>query len=210
MNVLKGHCPMCSGNVTGNDSLKFYCRRCNIMFEKKHLTKQKQNICMKGVGLFIGRFQPFHNGHLWAVKELLKECDGIIIGIGSSGKNNTRIDPFTFEERKAMMEETLKEHNVHHYEIKAIPDINNDKLWAQHVKSIVGEYNFVYTGSELTKNLFLMEGDAVIELPRHEEISATEIRLRIAKGLKYQHLLPRGTQRALQQMKGIERIKSLE
>ena len=34
--------------------------------------------------LFIGRFQPFHKAHLSDVKLALKECDKIIIAIGSS------------------------------------------------------------------------------------------------------------------------------
>ena len=109
MKVIKGSCPLCNGNVTGNDSLKYYCRRCNMFFEKQHLLKEKKNICLSGTGLFIGRFQPFHKGHLWAVREILKECDSIIIGVGSSNKQNTTTDPFTFEERKSMIEETFKD-----------------------------------------------------------------------------------------------------
>lgn len=207
MQVLQGHCPLCSGNVTGNDALKYYCKRCNIFFDKKHLLKESKNICTRGTGLFIGRFQPFHNGHLWAIKEILKECDHITVAIGSSEKKNTKIDPFSYEERKAMIEATLKDYNITHYTIVPVPDINNDTLWPGHVKKLVGLFDFVYTGSELTKKLFLMEGAAVIELPRHEGISATEIRLRISKGLKYDDLIPKGTIQVLQQMNGVERLR---
>ena len=55
------------------------------------------------VGLYIGRFQPFHMGHLSIVKRALKECDTLVIAIGSSQENRTKKNPFTFEERKAFI-----------------------------------------------------------------------------------------------------------
>ena len=45
-------------------------------------------------GLFIGRFQPFHNGHLQDIKNALKEVDELIIAIGSSQHFNTKENPF--------------------------------------------------------------------------------------------------------------------
>ena len=36
------------------------------------------------VGLYIGRFQPFHNGHLSVVREALKHCNNLIIVVGSA------------------------------------------------------------------------------------------------------------------------------
>ncbi|HDM88409.1 MAG TPA: nicotinamide-nucleotide adenylyltransferase, partial [Candidatus Bathyarchaeota archaeon] len=40
-------------------------------------------------GLFIGRFQPPHLGHLHAIKQALEECDELIIVIGSSQYSHT-------------------------------------------------------------------------------------------------------------------------
>jgi len=40
--------------------------------------------------LIIGRFQPFHLGHLLLIKEAAKEADIIVIGIGSSQESRTR------------------------------------------------------------------------------------------------------------------------
>ncbi|MEM2803284.1 MAG: adenylyltransferase/cytidyltransferase family protein, partial [Nitrososphaerota archaeon] len=31
--------------------------------------------------VFIGRFQPFHLGHLEAVKQILQECNELIIAV---------------------------------------------------------------------------------------------------------------------------------
>ncbi len=49
--------------------------------------------------LLIGRFQPFHNGHLEVVKTISKKCDRMIIGIGSAQLSHTFENPFTAGER---------------------------------------------------------------------------------------------------------------
>ena len=48
--------------------------------------------------LFIGRFQPFHSGHVDAIKQISEK--EIIIGIGSSQYSGTDDNPYSFEERK--------------------------------------------------------------------------------------------------------------
>lgn len=55
--------------------------------------------------LFIGRFQPFHSGHLDAIKQISE--DEIIIGVGSSQYSGTEDNPHSFEERKKMIERSL-------------------------------------------------------------------------------------------------------
>jgi len=61
--------------------------------------------------LFIGRFQPFHNAHLIDIKNVLKDVDEVIIAIGSSQEKNTLENPFSYNERKQMMN-TLKKHKI--------------------------------------------------------------------------------------------------
>ena len=57
--------------------------------------------------LFIGRFQPFHKGHLKVIKDIIKKDYRVIIGIGSSQYSHTVDNPFTSDERKKMIQETL-------------------------------------------------------------------------------------------------------
>jgi len=45
-------------------------------------------------GLIIGRFQPFHKGHLHAIEHALKEVDELIIAVGSSQYVNTEDNPW--------------------------------------------------------------------------------------------------------------------
>ena len=78
--------------------------------------------------LLIGRFQPFHKGHLQAIKKILKEANEVVIVIGSSQFKNTVENPFSAEERLEMIRQALKEEMISRYQVFKVPDINNDDL----------------------------------------------------------------------------------
>ncbi|MFA6427070.1 MAG: quinolinate synthase NadA [Candidatus Magasanikbacteria bacterium] len=123
--------------------------------------------------LFIGRFQPFHLGHLDALKQITE--DEIIIGVGSSQYSRTDENPWAFEERKQMIEQSLANEHFN-YSITAIPDIHDEKNWVDHVKKIVGDFAVVYTGNDVVKKLFKEKGYRVKEVGVKVKISGTEIR----------------------------------
>ncbi|HDH28034.1 MAG TPA: nicotinamide-nucleotide adenylyltransferase, partial [Euryarchaeota archaeon] len=49
--------------------------------------------------LLIGRFQPFHKGHLAVIKKILSEADELIIVVGSSQHRGAVENPFSADER---------------------------------------------------------------------------------------------------------------
>ena len=53
--------------------------------------------------LFVGRFQPFHNGHIHAIGEILEESDELIIVVGSAQMSHEPDNPFTAGERLEMI-----------------------------------------------------------------------------------------------------------
>lgn len=53
--------------------------------------------------VFIGRFQPFHDGHKMVVETALKLAEKVIIGVGSSYQPRTIKNPWTFLDRAAMI-----------------------------------------------------------------------------------------------------------
>ena len=55
------------------------------------------------IGFLIGRFQPFHLGHLEAIKFALSKVEHLHVGIGSSNKSHEKRNPFTADERKKMI-----------------------------------------------------------------------------------------------------------
>ena len=54
-------------------------------------------------GVFIGRFQPLHIGHEFVVRQALSQVDHLIILVGSANVARDVRNPFTFEERQAMI-----------------------------------------------------------------------------------------------------------
>jgi len=159
--------------------------------------------------LFIGRFQPFHRAHLADIKLILKECDKVIIAIGSSQESLTKENPFSYEEREKMIEETLKAHKIFDYDIIPVPDVNDDEEWVDHVKKIVPEFDVVYTGNELTEKLFKEKNIKVRKIELIHNINATEIRKRILYGNDWKELVPEEISEYIEKIEGIDRIKSI-
>jgi cytidyltransferase-like protein len=55
------------------------------------------------VGVFIGRMQPPHAGHISVIKKMIKENDEVIILFGSSLSVRDFKNPFTWRERATMV-----------------------------------------------------------------------------------------------------------
>ena len=63
-------------------------------------------------GLFVGRFQPFHLGHLKVIEWILERCEKVTVVIGSSLEFSTQRNPFTYEERREMIEKSLEKEGI--------------------------------------------------------------------------------------------------
>lgn len=89
-------------------------------------------------GIFIGRFQPFHNSHLEIVKQGLEIAEKLIIVVGSCNGSRTIKNPFTFEERKEMILKSVPETRYGQISIVPIRDYYyNDNAWFAEVQSAV-------------------------------------------------------------------------
>ena len=90
------------------------------------------------VGVFIGRFQPFHSGHAHVVEQALQKVDHLIILVGSAFRARNTRNPFTFEERKAMIVHSFGwESQSGKLIIEGIPDYPSDDRWEAEVRSTV-------------------------------------------------------------------------
>ena len=143
--------------------------------------------------LFVGRFQPFHNGHLKVVEELSKQYSEVIIGIGSSQYSDTIDNPFSSDERELMIKKSLEHEGIKNYKIILIPDIHNPPKWVDHVLSICSDFDVVITNNPFTKKLFEEKNYKVKEtqLYNKKDLSGKEIRRRIANNKPWQDLVPR-------------------
>lgn len=89
---------------------------------------------MQSIGVFVGRFQPLHNGHVQIINKCISENDKTIIVIGSYGIINER-NPFSFELRKQFIESCFD--NVI---IEKIEDYNDDNVWSNKLIEIISKY----------------------------------------------------------------------
>jgi len=161
--------------------------------------------------LFIGRFQPFHNGHLNVLKYLSNKFDEIIIGIGSSQYNNTTENPFTADERKLMIEKSLEKEGINTYKIVLIPDLHNPPKWVDHVLSIYSDFDIVISNNDFTKQLFSEKGFTVKKTPlfNQKKFSGKEIRGRIKKNESWEDLVPKIVCKIIKEIDGEKRIKNV-
>jgi len=142
--------------------------------------------------LLVGRFQPFHKGHLEVVKKILEECDYLIIAIGSSQYSGTEDNPLNGDERERMIYNVLKDEGVVDWEIVQVMDIHDNDRWVAHVKKVCPPFDVAYSGNPLTQKLFKEAGIEVREQPMYDRhiYSGTKIRKLISSGGKWEDLVP--------------------
>src|SRR3970282_520104 len=101
-------------------------------------------------GLMMGRFQPFHLGHLDLVKQILEQCDEVIIAITSSQFNYLEKDPFTAGERIEMIHNSLKESDIDLFRcfIWAIENQFNIATWSSFLKSAWPHFDQGHSGHD--------------------------------------------------------------
>lgn len=105
-------------------------------------------------GLFIGRFQPFHEGHKRCVEHILKEKDRCIILLRNT--KTSEKNPFDLEKRKALIRTAF--HDDARVSIDSIDDADADLT--------------VYIGRDVGYDLIRLDANT-------EAISATDIRQKL-------------------------------
>ena len=165
-------------------------------------------------GLFIGRFQPFHKGHLATVKFALERVEQLVIVVGSAQKSHEPRNPFTAGERIRMIKESLDsdgETDVRRILIIPVPDTDVHALWTHQVDMLVPKYDVVFANDLFTLMLFQEKGIKALEAPlyRRDEMKATEIRKRMIAEEIWEDLVPIPVSKVIKEINGVERVKAL-
>ncbi|MEM3399281.1 MAG: nicotinamide-nucleotide adenylyltransferase [Candidatus Micrarchaeia archaeon] len=163
-------------------------------------------------GLFIGRFQPFHNGHMRAIEWILEDCDRLIIVVGSSQRSFEIDNPFTVGERIEMITRVLSSKNLlSRCIVLSVPDIQNNALWVAHVNSLVPRYDVVYTNNPLAMRLFKEAGRKVVSIPffKRSENEGTRIRDSMLKNGEWKKHVPQEVADFIEEIKAIERLHDI-
>ncbi|MBS7620714.1 nicotinamide-nucleotide adenylyltransferase [Candidatus Bathyarchaeota archaeon] len=164
-------------------------------------------------GLFVGRFQPFHNGHLSVVKDILKEVDELVIVVGSAQYSHRIDNPFTAGERLVMIRKALEdaEIDLSRVWIVPVPDVHIHMVWVSAVEGYTPCFDVVYSNEPLTRRLFIEAGYEVkpIRFRKRDVYSATEIRERMLKDGNWEELVPKSVAQFIKEIGGVERLKDL-
>lgn len=162
--------------------------------------------------LYVGRFQPFHLGHLAILKEILKEYYELIIIVGSAQHSHTLENPFTAGERIQMITETLDEESItKRVYIIPIDDIHRHSVWVRQVESLTPSFEVVFSNEPITIRLFKEAQYTVknTELIHREKWSGTEIRRKILENESWEKCVPPSVARVIKEIDGVTRIKDL-
>jgi nicotinamide-nucleotide adenylyltransferase len=161
-------------------------------------------------GFYIGRFQPYHNGHQSVLEHIAGKVDEIIIGIGSAQLSHHIDNPFTAGERVLMITRSLESLGCPVYVIP-IEDIQRNALWVAHVRSMTPPFDICYSSNPLVVRLFHESGIKVQSPAMYERdtLSGTEIRRRILAKEAWTSLVPPSVVQVLREIDGVGRLQQI-
>ena len=165
-------------------------------------------------GLFLGRFQPYHNGHEAVIEHIVKnkEVDELIIAVGSAQYSHTLRDPFTAGERIMMITKALEalELSITAY-VLPIVDIERHSLYVAHMRTLAPPFSVVYSNNPLVQRLFHEAGIEVKQVPfvKRHDWWGTKIRDQMLQGEEWRKLVPKAVCQVIDEINGIQRLRHI-
>jgi nicotinamide-nucleotide adenylyltransferase len=168
---------------------------------------------MANRGLYVGRFQPFHLGHLSAIKEVLKEVDELVIVIGSAQYSHNSSNPFTAGERLVMIRRALEEAGIDYSRVWVVPvpDVHLHMLWVSALEGYTPRFNVVYSNEPLTRRLFTEARYKIKSIRFFERklYTSTLVRERMLKDESWKTLVPKSVADFIAEIDGVNRLRDL-
>jgi len=175
--------------------------------------------------LYVGKFQPFHIGHLEIAKNIdrAKDIDEIVVAIGSSQWNWQNRDPerfwldnmFAIDERVEIIESSLKGRISKKFYVVPIFDFlpkwdkDSTPKWFDGIKTRCPEFHVLYSNRGKAAKLFSEAGYETRPNPMKYDFSATIIREKMAMGDTWQHLVAPEAARIIEKLGGEKRAAEL-
>ena len=139
------------------------------------------------VTVVIGRFQPFHKGHLNLIRKALQRGKKTFVLLGSSEEERTAKNTWSPDERIEMIRPCFSSTELDRLSFFAIPDFpTDDALWVNHIESLLaphapsikGAIGLIgYVKDETSYYLRLFPNWAFIQTEKFcDGLSATDIR----------------------------------
>lgn len=90
------------------------------------------------IGVLVGRFAPFHNGHLYTLRRACQKYDKVLVLVGSANTAINPKTPWTAQERQAMVMDAGFEYFLPNLEVVTIHDYPlDDLLWAYEARDTI-------------------------------------------------------------------------
>ncbi len=141
--------------------------------------------------VLIGRFQPFHQGHASLLRVALARAVQVILVLGSAHRARDAKNPFTWQERAAMIRASLDARDAERLCFVPVRDLYNDQLWQAAVAAgVTAQLAAHSTSADDTKGIALVghHKDAssyylqlfphwtYISVPQEVAVDATQLR----------------------------------
>ena len=192
------------GHQSSSGEASVACRKSFATFEEFELETRDR-------GLFVGRVQPFHKGHLQTVGIILQQVKEIIVGIAFAEQNFTFDNPFSCGERVEMIWRALDGEIRSRALIIPIRNQEDNRLWPSYAIQYLPSFDVAYTNNRLQQMLLEQEDVHVQSLPwvDRKRLAGSLIRRRMADGVDWEHLVPSGTRDFLVSIHAAVRVRRL-
>ena len=164
------------------------------------------------VWLFITRAQPgLHYGHIDWLKQWQEHwINKWIIWIGSSNKEWTSENPFTYEERKKMIEKSVKAlWDTMNVEVYPVPDFWDMNLWMNHILKYLPDFDYVVSGNPWVLESMKKSGKIPIQLEMRKMVKGSTIREMIVRKWDLSEYIPEDVIKYLDEIDAAWRLKKI-
>lgn len=142
------------------------------------------NVSRVHTAVLIGRFQPFHNGHLALFEQALQRAQQVVVVLGSAHQARSAKNPWIWEERREMIFASLPHTARGRVHFVPIRDFYNLDQWVEEVSK------WVHALAPMGASIGLVGHDKdassaylrhfpewnLIELERQNEVDAVQVR----------------------------------
>jgi nicotinamide-nucleotide adenylyltransferase len=158
--------------------------------------------------LFLGRFQPFHNGHLEAIRKL-GTMGEVVVAIGSAQYSGSFENPFTVDERERMIRAVFEAEGIEVFEICRVVDKHDGEKWIQEIRRCIPECDCAFSNKDYNRKLYQKAGLRVLDKWYFKRKDCKGLRVRELMGLggDWRALVPEPVARIIDEIGGEERVR---
>lgn len=168
-------------------------------------TQEPTELPPQKLGVVIGRFQPFHTGHLKLIKKALKDCEKVLVLIGSCTKSPDYKNPLASATRRDMVLEVTHKLAGNDLYLLPIKDFPLDHEWVSEVIGYVNSFeedptlvtiytserdaefyrtNFIYNLDVTLRDDVVVTGTDIRKEMYEDRTVSKDVPLKLRKGLR--------------------------